>query len=110
MIGTLLRIGFINIRRDRVVQALTFLLPIMFFSIFATVFGNQRNVSERITVAVADEEKSEYSKKLMKALAAEGALKIQTTTERDGTGAELTRETAEALIKGGTYSVAIVLP
>ena len=48
MIGTLLRIGFINIRRDRVVQALTFLLPIMFFSIFATVFGNQRNVSERI--------------------------------------------------------------
>jgi len=110
MIGTLLRIGFINIRRDRVVQALTFLLPIMFFSIFATVFGNQRNVSERITVAVADEEKSEYSKKLVKALAAEGALKIQTTTERDGTGAELTRDTAEALIKGGTYSVAIVLP
>jgi ABC-2 type transport system permease protein len=110
MIGTLLRIGFINIRRDRVVQALTFLLPIMFFSIFATVFGNQRNVSERITVAVADEEKSEYSKRLVKALAAEGALKIQTTTERDGTGAELTRETAEALIKGGTYSVAIVLP
>lgn len=110
MIGTLLRIGFINIRRDRVVQALTFLLPIMFFSIFATVFGNQRNVSERITVAVADEEKSAYSKKLVKALAAEGALKIQTTTERDGTGDELTRETAEALIKGGTYSVAIVLP
>ena len=110
MIGTLLRIGFINIRRDRVVQALTFLLPIMFFSIFATVFGNQRNVSERITVAVADEEKSEYSKKLVKALAAEGALKIQTTTERDGTGADLTRDTAEALIKGGTYSVAIVLP
>ena len=52
MIGTLLRIGFINIRRDRVVQALMFLLPIMFVSIFATVFGNQRNVSERITVAV----------------------------------------------------------
>jgi len=37
MIGTLLRIGFINLRRDRVVQALTFLLPIMFFSIFASV-------------------------------------------------------------------------
>jgi ABC-2 type transport system permease protein len=110
MIGTLLRIGFINMRRDRVAQALTFLLPIMFFSIFATVFGNQRDVSERITVAVADEEKSAYSKKLVKALAAEGALKIQTTTERDGSGAELTRETAEALIKGGTYSVAIVLP
>ena len=110
MIGTLLRIGFINLRRDRVVQALTFLLPVMFFSIFATVFGNQRNVSERITVAVADEEKSDYSKRLVDALRAEGGLRVQTTTERDGSGDALTRQTAEALIKGGTYSVAIVLP
>ena len=110
MISTLLRIGFINLRRDRVVQALTFLLPVMFFSIFATVFGSQRNVTDRITVAVADEEQSAYSKKLVNALAAEGALRIQTTTERDGSGARLTRDSAEALIKGGTYSVAIVLP
>jgi ABC-2 type transport system permease protein len=112
MIGTLLRIGFINLRRDRVVQALTFLLPVMFFSIFAMVFGNQRNVNktDRIVVAVADEEKSDYSKQLVKALQSEGALKIETTSERDGRGPELTRERAEALVKGGTYSVAIVLP
>ena len=110
MIGTLLRIGFINLRRDRVVQALTFLLPVMFFSIFATVFGSQRDATDRIVVAVADDEKSDYSKKLVKALQAEGGLTVQTTTERDGSGAELTRATAEALIKAGTYSVAIVLP
>ena len=110
MISTLLRIGFINLRRDRVVQALTFLLPIMFFSIFATVFGSQRDVTDRIVVAVADEEQSDYSKRLVKALQAEAGLRIQTTTERDGSGAQLTRQTAEALIKGGTYSVAIVLP
>ncbi len=39
--GTLLRIAWINLRRDRVAQALTFILPIIFFSIFATVFGGQ---------------------------------------------------------------------
>ena len=36
---TLIRIGLTNVRRDRVVQALTFVLPIVFFSIFASVFG-----------------------------------------------------------------------
>ena len=38
---TLLRIGWMNLKRDRVAQALTFLLPIVFFSIFASVFGGQ---------------------------------------------------------------------
>ena len=36
---TLLRVGWTNLSRDRVAQALTFLLPIIFFSIFAMVFG-----------------------------------------------------------------------
>src|SRR5580765_3529222 len=87
MIGTLLRIGFINLRRDRVAQALTFLLPVMFFSIFATVFGNQRDATSRISVPVADEEQSEYSRKLVKALAAEGGLRILTTNDSAKTGA-----------------------
>jgi hypothetical protein len=39
---TLLRIGWMNLKRDRVAQALTFLLPILFFSIFASVFGGPR--------------------------------------------------------------------
>ena len=110
MIGTLLRIGFINLRRDRVALALTFLLPVMFFSIFATVFGNQRNASSRIAVPVADEDQSDYSRKLVTALAAEGGLRVQTTRDRDGSGGPLTKEDVEALLKGGTYSVGIVLP
>ena len=36
---TLIRVGLTNLRRDRVAQAMTFVLPIIFFSIFATVFG-----------------------------------------------------------------------
>ena len=46
--------------RDRVAQALTFLLPIVFFSIFATVFGGQGDVSTaRIRIAVVDEDHTE---------------------------------------------------
>ena len=76
---TLLRIGWINITRDRVVQAMVFLLPMMFFSIFATVFGNQSDPTSRIRVAVVDEDKTEYSAALIKALEAEGGLRVQQT-------------------------------
>jgi ABC-2 type transport system permease protein len=110
MIGTILRISFINLRRDRVAQALTFLLPVMFFSIFASVFGSQRNSTDRIHVPVADEEQSDYSRKLVKALTAEAGLQVRTTANDDGSGPTLTHETAEALVRRGTFSVALVLP
>src|SRR6185436_15768239 len=109
-IGPLLRIGYLNVRRDRVVLAMVFLLPIMFFSIFATVFGNQRDTTSRVRVGVADEDHSDYSKKLVTALAAEGGLRVQTHEKEDGTGALLDRAKAEALVKNGTMPVAIVLP
>ena len=41
MILTLLTAGWLNLSRDRVALALTFVLPILFFSIFAAVFGGQ---------------------------------------------------------------------
>ena len=53
MIPTLLRIAFTSLRRDRVVQAMTFLLPIIFFSIFAGIFGSQsRDVTAKLRVAI----------------------------------------------------------
>jgi linearmycin/streptolysin S transport system permease protein len=111
MIGTLLRIGFINLRRDRVAQALTFLLPVLFFSIFAAMFGNQANRgSTKTRVVVVDEDGSDYSKRLVTALSSEGPLAVQTTVERDGSGGPATRQAAEALVRDGTLSVAVVLP
>jgi ABC-2 type transport system permease protein len=109
-IGPLLRIGYLNVRRDRVVLALVFLLPVMFFSIFATVFGNQRDSTDRIRVAVADLDQSDYSKRIVAALAAEGGLRVRTTENEDGSGAVLDRDKAEDLVKKGTLPVAVVLP
>jgi ABC-2 type transport system permease protein len=111
MIGTLLRIGWINFRRDRVVQALTFLLPILFFSIFALVFSNQGNAgSSRVQVAVVDEDGSPFSTKIVAALRLEGGLRVRETAEADGSGARLDRAAAEALVKSGRVPVAVVLP
>lgn len=98
-------------KRDRVVQALTFLLPIMFFSIFATVFSNQSDPTRKVRVAVVDEDQTDYSRQLLKALLAEGALDIRLAAAREGgEGVPLDRAAAEALVRDGDVPVAVILP
>jgi ABC-2 type transport system permease protein len=109
--GTLLRIGWINLRRDRVAQTLTFLLPIVFFSIFASVFGGQGDAqTARIRVAVVDEDHSEFSGRLIAGLQKEKGLRPRTTVDDAGTGALLDRAAAERLVKAGDLPVAVVIP
>ena len=109
MIGTLLRIGWTNLRRDRVAQALTFLLPIVFFSIFALVFGSQGgDTTPRIRVAVVDEDGTEFSQRVIQGLGKEAGLQVQTTAA--DAAAPLDRAAAENLVRSGTVPVAIVLP
>jgi ABC-2 type transport system permease protein len=110
MISTLMRIGWLNLKRDRVAQALTFLLPVLFFSIFALVFGQQRDPTRRVNVAVVDEDGSEYSKKLVHALRQEGGLRVRTAAGEKDTGAPLDRAAAEALVRKGDVPVAVILP
>ncbi len=109
--GTLLWVGWTNLRRDRVAQMLTFLLPIVFFSIFATVFGGQGDVSTaRIRIAVVDEDRSEVSARLINGLKNEKGLRTQTTADAAGAGAALDRGAAERLVRNGDVPVAVVIP
>ena len=108
---TLMRIAWTNLTRDRVAQALTFLLPIIFFSIFATVFGNQgRAQTTRIRVAVVDEDQSELSGRLIEGLKKESGLRVRTTGADDASGPALDRPAAERLVRGGDVPVAVVIP
>jgi len=108
---TLLRIGFINLRRDRVAQALTFALPIVFFSIFALVFGGQQNAAtSRIRVAVVDEDRTEVSARLVEGLRAEKGLRVRTTADEAPKGPALDRAGAEKLVRNGDVPVAVVIP
>lgn len=110
MIPTIIRLGWLNLSRDRVAQALTFLLPILFFSIFASVFGGQSGQTSRIRAAVVDEDRTELSARVVAGLAKEEALRTRTTADAEGGGTLLDRAAAEALVKNGTVPVAIVIP
>ena len=105
---TLLRIGWTNMKRDRVAQMLTFLLPILFFSIFASVFGGRGGDSTpQVAVAVADEDGSELSRRVIAALQKEKALRVR--ADAAGNPA-LDRAAAERLVRNGDVPVAIVIP
>lgn len=111
MILTLVRVSWTNLRRDRVAQALTFLLPIIFFSIFATVFGNQgQNSTAKIRIAVVDEDGSELSRRIVDGLRAEKSLRVRTTMDAEGKGAVLDRTSGEQLVRNGDVPVAVILP
>ncbi|MEO5895664.1 MAG: ABC transporter permease [Vicinamibacterales bacterium] len=109
MIATLLKLGWMNLRRDRVAQALTFLLPIVFFSIFASVFGGQGSGTSRIRVAVVDEDHSELSSRIVAGLGKETGLRVRTAATEDGIGT-IDRSGADTLVRNGDVPVAVVIP
>ena len=111
MILTLMRVSWTNLKRDRVAQALVFLLPIIFFSIFASVFGNQgRDATSQIRIAVVDEDGSELTRRIVKGLQDEKSLRVRTTVDAEGKGTVLDRAAAERLVRNGDAPVAVILP
>ena len=70
MILQFARTALIALRRDRGALALSFVLPLVFFSIFAVIFGGQRDSTPKVKVIVVDEDRSEASQDLVKGLRA----------------------------------------
>jgi ABC-2 type transport system permease protein len=83
MISTILKINFLNLRRDRAAFMLTFILPIVFFSIFAMIFGRMdRDVRDnRIKIAVADRDQSEMSRKFVSTIERDKQLDVTRATD-----------------------------
>ncbi len=116
MIGTLLRVSFTNLRRDRPVQMMVFVVPIVFFTIFALIFGGRTGGGVGpIELAVVDEAHTARSAALLKALQADTALRVITVAAPEGAAAgaskvALDRTRAEALVRSGDVPAALVLP
>jgi len=115
MISTLLKISRTNLRRDRAAQIMVFVLPIVFFSIFAMIFGRMgSNTTPRVAVAVVDEDRSSMSAMLIEAMHADEALIVRDSSRaegsRKGPGAPLTRDGAQKLVRDGDLSLAVVIP
>jgi ABC-2 type transport system permease protein len=108
MIFTVMRIGWLNVKRDRVAQAMIFLLPIVFFSIFASVFGRQGGAATaRVGIAVVDEDRSELSGRIVRALAREKGLRVRDPAPD---APPLDRAAGERLVRTGDVPVAVIIP
>lgn len=102
----------VSLRRDRGALALSFVLPIVFFSIFAVIFGDRRDTTPKVSVLVVDEDHSRASLRLVKGLQDEGSLVVK-TRPAPVKGAErppYTAASAEAAVKAGIAPVALVIP
>ena len=108
MIAAVIRAGWLNLRRDRAALILSFIVPIVFFSIFAGIFSAQKSKTPRVTMAVADEDHSERSKQLIDALHAESALRIVESAKDDPR--KFDAASAEAYVRAGSAPVALVIP
>lgn len=101
------------LRRDRASLALSFVLPIAFFTIFAMVFSGQHDTIPRIHVIVVDQDHSSASRDLVRGLQREGSLIVSTHPDgnkNSATPPDYTAATAEAAVKGGEVPVALIIP
>jgi ABC-2 type transport system permease protein len=112
MILPIIRTAIVSLRRDRAALALSFILPISFFSIFAAIFGGQRDATPKIHVILVDEDQSTASQQLVHALQRETSLVVMTqpATKDKTTVPDYTAVTAEAAVKVGDAPVALIVP
>jgi ABC-2 type transport system permease protein len=102
-----------NLRHDRAALVLSYVLPIVFFTIFGAIFGggSGRSTTRRIRVAVVNEDDSENAKRFVAALKAEtGLAALEAPETKEGKAAPFTAASAEAAVKNGDFPVALVVP
>ncbi|MEP7116019.1 MAG: ABC transporter permease [Acidobacteriota bacterium] len=87
--------------RDRGALAMSFVLPVVVFLVFAAIFSSASGDDVRLRVALADEVDSPLSRRLASALERDGALRVTRATPP-------TAVAAEALVSGGTADVAMI--
>jgi ABC-2 type transport system permease protein len=117
MIKTLLRIAWLNLKRDYVALGLSFVLPIVFFSIFALIFGGvqygDNTGQNQLKVLAVDLDHGKISRRLLDALGKQSSLKLEHIEDVDAalpTAPEEIRQSAVNLVRRGKYSVAVVIP
>ncbi len=107
-----------RLKNNRAELMLTFVVPILFFSIFAVIFGSRgssNSGSPRIKIALADEVQTPQSAQALEALSQQPALwitgpaaapKESSTAE---TAATVTKQKAEDLVRRGMVSAAVII-
>ena len=111
MILPIVRTALTALRRDRGALALSFILPVAFFTIFAVIFGGRRDVTSKIRVIVVDQDHSRASQNLIKGLGEESLIvSTRPAAKRGVQQPDYTAATAEAAVKSGDAPVALIIP
>ncbi|MFK8115547.1 MAG: ABC transporter permease [Rubripirellula sp.] len=107
MITTVLRIGLLRLRNNPLELLLMFVVPIIFFSIFALIFGRGigSGKSSPVRVIFVDQDQTAIAQNLMDGLSKEPGL--ERVSEN---GSRIGREQAMSKIQAGEATLAIVLP
>ncbi len=114
MIWTVIQTSWRRLRNNRSELLLTFIVPMVFFSIFALIFGSRDSSSStpKIKVAISNEWPSELSNRAVALLQEQKSLRFTERSSRSmghSTNADsVSRETAEDLVRRGMVSAAVV--
>lgn len=108
MIWTVISISLRRLRHAPIELMLTFVVPIIFFSIFAMIFGSGIGRTPNVRTLIVDADKTDLSRDVVDALASAPGLKPTVFNSANFDG-DLETE-ARRLIREGQYSAAVVLP
>jgi ABC-2 type transport system permease protein len=112
MILAVVRTHFARLKRDRAAFVLAFVVPVVFFSVFASIFGAARSSTPRIRLIAVDEDGSENSRRFLAALQAEKGLNVLSSpaAQPGRAPASWDRAGAEQALRDGTAPLALVIP
>jgi ABC-2 type transport system permease protein len=114
MIFAVARTHFDKLKRDRAAFVLAFVVPVVFFSVFASIFrgSSSRAATRQIPVVVVDEDRTVNSSRFVAALKREKGLRvIETRTLPGGKEAPvLDAAAAESIVRAGDAPLALVVP
>lgn len=110
MILTIIQTSWRRLRNNRSELFLTFIVPIVFFSIFAIIFGSRDSSSStpKIKIALCNESDSKLASRSVELLSEQGSLRITNDKNEDASWVLLKREAGADLVRRGMVSAAIV--
>lgn len=114
MIFAVARTHFAKLKRDRAAFVLAFVVPVVFFSVFASIFGgsSSRAATRQIPVVIVDEDRTANSARFIAALKREKGLRVVGfRTLPDGRKLAVSdAAAAESLVRAGEAPIALVVP
>ncbi|AMV33189.1 ABC-2 family transporter protein [Pirellula sp. SH-Sr6A] len=110
MIWTVVQTSWRRLKNNRSEMVLTFVVPILFFSIFALIFGSRDSSSStpKIKIAICDESGSSLTQRAIDELQQQKSLRITQDVDEAGTLKQIDRAETEELVRRGMVSAAVV--